>query len=567
MSDDSDAYELFLDAVAELTRAFTLAMPHDQCEAVREEVAFFQAVKAGLMKLASGRRPPSADLGHAVRQIVANAIVSEDVIDVFAAAGLPKPDISILSAEFLAEVRGMKNKNLAAALLRRLLEDEVTSRARRNVVQARRFSELLEKAVARYQGRAIEGAHVVDALIEIAKQFREADNIGETLTLSKDEAAFYDALADNKSAQEVLGDEQLGAIARELTRLVRENATVDWNRKRSVQARLRVLVKRVLKKNGYPPDAQQKATELVLEQAKALGINITEGGSESESEPRIGTYGGDAVADGPRFLPYPIAVFDNLVESQENAVLRVKTRRDGFEKALVFLVGIEIALLREAEGGEMPPAALALLKQVFGRPVSMGTWLELAWRFAAMLPADSTDVAVQAVRAMVTPDGEQSSLAREIQETIVTERNIFSHGVTPNEEAIAKAEGPLHELWQRFKNALGPLADTRLVARAELVDFDQTGVARYKLRMLQGGSDHFPVREETLSGKLIENWCYLLREGAPPLLLAPVVSCFYSQESGRREVFVARTLALDPGTKVDAMGVTTTSKLKLVVPK
>ena len=566
MSGEPDAYELFLDAVTELTRAFTLAMPHDECEAARDEVAFFQAVKAGLVKLASGRRPPSADLGHAVRQIVANAIVSDEVIDVFDAAGLPKPDISILSAEFLAEVRGMRNKNLAAALLQRLLEDEVRSRARRNVVQARRFSELLEQAVARYQGRSIESAQVVEELLEIARQFRDADQRGENLALSKDEAAFYDALADNKSAQEVLGDEQLSGIARELTRIVRENATVDWNQKRSVQARLRVLVKRVLRKSGYPPDAQQRATDLVLEQAKALGINITEGGSESRSDPAVVPEVDVADVQAPRLLPYPIAVFDSLVESQENAVLRVKTRRDGFEKALVFVVGIEIALLREASGGKAPAAMMALLKEVFGRPVSMGTWLELAWRFAAMLPVDSGDVAVQAVRALVTADGKPSELTREIQDTVVPERNVFSHGVTPSQEAIAKAEGPLHVLWQRFKQAIGCLADTRLVARAELLDYDPAGVARYKLRLLQGGSDHFPVKEETVNGKLMENWCYLLREGAPPLLLSPVVSCAYSDESGRREVFVARSLALEPGAKVDAMGIASTTKLTLVVP-
>lgn len=562
---ERDGYDVFIQAVGELSSAFTLAMPHDQCEAVRDEVAFFQAVKVGLIKLASGRRPPSADLGHAVRQIVANAIVTDEVIDVFDAAGLPKPDISILSPEFLAEVHGMKHKNLAAALLRRLLEDEVRARTGRNVVQARKFSELLERAIARYQNRTIESVQVIEELIEIARQFRDADKKGEELSLSKDEAAFYEALADNESAEKVMGDDQLAAIARELTRVVRENATVDWNHKRSVQAKLRVIVKRLLKKHGYPPDAQQKATELVLEQAKALGINITEGGSDAASTPRSPSTA--PASDRPKVLPYPIAVFDSLVESQENAVLRVKTRRDGFEKALTFLVGVELPLLRELSGGKLPEPAFALLKEVLGRPISMGTWLELAWRLAAMLPASSSDAAVQAARSLVTVDGKPSDLTKEIQETIVPDRNVFSHAVTPTEEAIAQAEGPLHGLWQRFKRAIEGLGASQLVVRAELVDFETTGNARYKLRILQGGSDHFPVREETVRGKLLENWCYLLRpDGAIPLALAPVVSCSYSEESQRREVFVARTLAVDPGAKIDAMGVVSTTKIKLKVP-
>ena len=563
---ERDGHDLFLQTVTELSKTFTLAMPHDLCESARDEVAFFQAVRVGLIKLASGRRPPSADLGHAVRQIVANAIVTEGIIDVFDAAGLRKPDISILSPEFLAELQGMKHKNLAAALLQRLLEDEVRARGRTNVVQARKFSELLRQAIARYQNRTIESAQVIEELLEIARQFREADRKGEALSLSKDESAFYEALAENESAEKILGDAQLALIARELTGLVRANATVDWNHKKSVQARLRVLVKKVLRKHGYPPDAQQKATELVLEQAKALGINITEGSSEAVAAPLApSTATAPAV---PGILPYPIAVFDSLVESQENAVLRVKTRRDGFEKALTFLVGIELGLLRELHSGKLPQGASLVLKEFLGRPISMGAWLDIAWRLAAMLPSNATDGAVKAARSLVTAEGKPSDLTREILTTIVAERNVFSHAVTPSEEAIAQAEGPIHGLWQRFKDAIRDLGESRLVVQAEILDFEPTGLVRYKVRLLQGGSDLFPVREETVKGKLLENWCYLLRPGSSaPLPLAPVVSCSYSNESERREVFVARTLSMDPGAKLEAMGVTSTTKTKLKVPE
>jgi type I restriction enzyme R subunit len=559
-----DGYDVFGQAVGELSSAFTLAMPHDQCEAVRDEVAFFQAVKVGLVKLSQGRAASSAALGHAVRQIVANAIVTEGVMDVFDAVGLAKPDISILSPEFLAEVQGMKNKNLAAALLQKLLGDEVRKRAGSNAAQARKFSELLERAIARYKNRTIGSVEVIEELLKIARQFRDADRKGEELSLSKDEAAFYDALADNESAERVMGDQQLAAIARELTQIVRNNATVDWNKKRSVQAQLRVSVKRLLKKHGYPPDAQTSATELVLEQAMALGINMTEGGSVASSRPRAPSAPPTSIRS--KVLPYPIAVFDSLVESQENPVLRVKTRRDGFEKVLSFLVGIELALLRELNGGKLPEPAFAVLKEMLGRPVSMGIWVKLAWRLAALLPANSNDGAVVAARSLVTVDGKPSLLTKEIQD-MVPDRNDFAHGVTATEESVVQAEAPLHDLWQRFKQALEGLTTSRLVVRADMVDFEADGKVRYKLRILQGGNDHFPVREETVQGKLAEEWCYLLRPGgALPLALSPVVACAYSEESQRREVFVARTLGVEPGSKIDAMGITSQTKRKLSVP-
>ena len=258
------------DGVAQLSKAFALAVPYEAALRIRDDVAFFQAVKAALPK---PERPPgrgAEELEHAVRQIVAGAIVSEGVIDVFAAAGLPKPDISILSDEFLADVRGLPQKNLAVELLRKLLADEVRSRARRNLVQARMFSEMLERSIRAYQNRAIETAAVIEELIELAREMREAKGRGEKLGLSEDELAFYDALETNDSAVAILGDETLRHIAQELAITVRSNTTIDWAQKESVRARLRLLVKRLLRRYGYPPDKQERATKTVLEQAELL---------------------------------------------------------------------------------------------------------------------------------------------------------------------------------------------------------------------------------------------------------------------------------------------------------
>jgi type I restriction enzyme R subunit len=197
-------------------------------------------------------------------------VVSDQVVDIFAAAGLKKPDISILSDEFLAEVRGMPQRNLAVELLEKLLKGEIRMRARRNVVQARAFSEMLEKSLIRYQNRAIETAKVIEELIALARDMREAARRGEELGLSDDEVAFYDALETNDSAVKVLGDETLRGIARELVATVRKNVTIDWTVRENVRAHLRVLVKRILRKYGYPPDMQEKATQTILEQAETL---------------------------------------------------------------------------------------------------------------------------------------------------------------------------------------------------------------------------------------------------------------------------------------------------------
>jgi type I restriction enzyme R subunit len=259
-----------LRAVRELSQAFALAVPHEEALRIRDEVAFFQAVQAVLAKRAPGEARPEEELDHAVRQIISRAVAPEGVVDIFAAAGLQKPDISILSDEFLAEVRGMPQRNLAVELLQKLLKGEIGMRRRKNVVQARSFAEMLEQTIRRYQNRAIEAAQVIEELIGLARDMREANARGESLGLSDDELAFYDALETNDSAVKVLGDETLRGIARELVQTVRSNVTIDWTLRENVRAQLRVLVKRILRKHGYPPDKQEKATQTVLEQAEVL---------------------------------------------------------------------------------------------------------------------------------------------------------------------------------------------------------------------------------------------------------------------------------------------------------
>jgi type I restriction enzyme R subunit len=265
-----DGKPRLLRAVTELSQAFALAVPHEDALAIRDDVGFFQAVRAVLAKGTTGERKTDEELDHAIRQIVSRAMVSDEVVDIFEAAGLKKPDISILSDEFLAEVKGLPQRNLAVELLRKLLSGEIRTRRRKNVVQARSFAEMLEEALRRYQNRAIETAQVIEELIALAKQMREAGNRGADLGLTEDELAFYDALETNDSAVKVMGDETLKTIARELADTVRKNVTIDWTMRENVRAQLRVLVKRILRKYGYPPDKQEKATQVVLEQTEVL---------------------------------------------------------------------------------------------------------------------------------------------------------------------------------------------------------------------------------------------------------------------------------------------------------
>jgi len=265
-----DGKNRFVKAVSDLSKAFALAVPHEKALEIRDDVAFFQAVRSVLTKsTGDGRRSPE-EIELAIRQIVSKAVSSDEVIDIFAAAGLKKPDISILSDEFLAEVRGMPQRNLAVEMLRKLIEGEIRARGRKNIVQARSFAELLGAAIRKYQNRAIETAQVIEELIRLARDMREATRRGEELGLTEDEAAFYDALEVNDSAVAVLGDETLRLIAQELVKSVRDSLTIDWTVRENVRAQMRVIIKRILRKYGYPPDKQARATELVLEQAEVL---------------------------------------------------------------------------------------------------------------------------------------------------------------------------------------------------------------------------------------------------------------------------------------------------------
>ena len=261
----------FLRAVTELSQAFALSVPNDKAIEIRDDVGFFQAVRAAIAKnVISGREKSPEEVDAAIRQIISRAVASDEVVDIFAAAGLKKPDISILSDDFLAEVRGMPQKNLAVELLRKLLNNEIKVRSRKFLIQSKSFAELLENSIRKYQNRAIEAAQVIEELIQLAKEMRQAGRRGEKLGLNQEEVAFYDALETNDSAVKALGDENLKFIAQELVKTIRANVTIDWTAKESVRARLRVMVKKVLRKYGYPPDKQEKATQTVLQQAELL---------------------------------------------------------------------------------------------------------------------------------------------------------------------------------------------------------------------------------------------------------------------------------------------------------
>ena len=267
-----DGKKRFADTALAMSKAFTLCCTLDEAKAVREEVAFFQAVKVILTKRElSQQKRTNEERELAIRQIISSAVVSEEVVDVFDAVGLDKPNIGILDDAFLAEVRNLPERNLAVELLERLLEGEIKTRFAGNVVQDKKFSEMLANVIKRYQNRAIETAQVIEELIEMARKFRAAANRGEALGLTDDEVRFYDALADNESAVRELSDETLKKIAHELTENLRQNLTVDWSARESVRAKLRLMVKRILRKYKYPPDQQEAAVELVLRQAEAFG--------------------------------------------------------------------------------------------------------------------------------------------------------------------------------------------------------------------------------------------------------------------------------------------------------
>ena len=262
--------ERFVQVVTELSQAFALCAGTDEAIEIRDDIGFFQQVKIALAK-PRGPRKTSEELDHAVRQLVAKAIAPEgEIIDVFQAAGLKQPDLSILSDQFLAEVRGLKYKNVAAELLAKLLGDEIKVRSKRNLVQSREFSEMLKRTLNAYHNRAIATQEVIEELIKLAKHLKEADQRGVDLGLNDDEVAFYDALAANNSALEVMGKDNLKVIATELVTQVRKSVTIDWTLRESARAKIKVLVKRILRKHGYPPDLQDEATKLVLQQAELL---------------------------------------------------------------------------------------------------------------------------------------------------------------------------------------------------------------------------------------------------------------------------------------------------------
>ncbi len=269
---EKDGKKRFADTALAMSKAFTLCCTLDEAKAVREEVAFFQAVKVILTKREiSLQKKTNEERELAIRQIIGSAVVSEEVVDIFNAVGLDKPDIGILDEAFLADVRNLPEKNLAVELLERLLQGEIKTRFAGNVVQSKKFSDLLGDVVMRYQNRAIETAQVIEELIAMAKKFRAAAERGDELGLTEDEIRFYDALADNESAVRELSDEILKKIAHELTENLRQNLSVDWSQRESVRAKLRLMVKRILRKYKYPPDQQEAAVELVLQQAQALG--------------------------------------------------------------------------------------------------------------------------------------------------------------------------------------------------------------------------------------------------------------------------------------------------------
>jgi type I restriction enzyme R subunit len=268
--------ERFINAVTELTKSFAISVPHPYTMDIRDEVGLFQAIKTRIVKVTQSERGKTdEEIDTAIKQILSDAIVSDEVIDIFDAAGIKKPDISILSDEFLAEVKGMTHKNLALELLKKLLKGEIKTRTKVNLVQAKKFSEMLDSSVKNYQNNLITSAQVIDEMIRLAKEIKEADRRGEDLGLDFREYAFYSALEVNDSSVAVLGDDILRHIARELVDTVRRNTSIDWTVRENVQAKMRIAVKKILRKHGYPPDMELKATETVIEQAKLLANDFS----------------------------------------------------------------------------------------------------------------------------------------------------------------------------------------------------------------------------------------------------------------------------------------------------
>jgi type I restriction enzyme R subunit len=268
----------FIDEVTALSQAFAIAIPHEQAMDVKDEVAFFQTVKSRLVKFESaGPGKSDAEIETAIKQVIDQALVTEKVIDVFDAAGIKKPDISILSEEFLLEVKNMEHKNIALEVLKKLLNDEIKARAKKNLVQSKTLMEMLENSIKKYHNKIITAAEVIEELINLGKEIQAMDKEPQEMGLSDYEYAFYSAVANNESAQEIMGKEKLRELAVVLYQKVRENASIDWTIRESVKAKLKVIVKRVLRQYGYPPDMQMLATETVLKQAELIAEELTQG--------------------------------------------------------------------------------------------------------------------------------------------------------------------------------------------------------------------------------------------------------------------------------------------------
>lgn len=264
--------------VSALSKAFAIAIPHEQAMDVKDEVAFFQTVKSRLVKFErAGSGRSDEEIETAIRQVIDKALVTEKVIDIFDAAGIKKPDISILSEDFLLELKGMQHKNIALEVLKKLLNDEIRTRAKTNLVQSRSLMEMLEEAIKKYQNKILTAAEVIDELIKISKNIVKLDDGAKEMKLEPFEYAFYTAVADNDSARELMQKDKLRELAVVLTEKLRQNASIDWTIKESVRAKLKVMIKRTLRRFGYPPDMQKLATETVLKQAEMLAAELTRG--------------------------------------------------------------------------------------------------------------------------------------------------------------------------------------------------------------------------------------------------------------------------------------------------
>lgn len=271
-----DGKKRYINEVTALSKSFAIAIPHEQAMDVKEEVAFFQAVKARLAKFdGTGAGKTDEEIETTIRQVIDQALVSEQVIDVFDAAGIKKPDISILSEEFLLELKGMEHKNVAMEVLKKLLNDEIKTRSKKNLVKSKTLMEMLENSIKKYHNKILTAAEVIDELIKISKEIVKMDSEATQLGLSEFEYAFYTAVADNKSARELMAKDKLRELAVILTERVKQNASIDWTIKESVRAKLKVIIKRTLRQYGYPPDMQKLATETVLKQAEMIANELT----------------------------------------------------------------------------------------------------------------------------------------------------------------------------------------------------------------------------------------------------------------------------------------------------